>query len=143
MGVIYWLLCVCSEAWRILFILWGKKRKYIEGPKHVVVASPTPLAIKVYIVVFMTVFHIHFLHCGLSCFRGTSERWKLRCNGTVQFMFLAVRLVRDSAIFAKGCSESADSSPCHPKLTFLTECISGYCLRLEEFSRLETSSGVA
>ena len=64
-------------------------------------------------------------------------------KGTVQLMFLAVKLVRDSAIFAKGCSESAASSPCHPKLTFLTECISGYCLCLDEFSRLGTSSGVA
>ena len=67
----------------------------------------------------------------------------LRCNSTVQSMFLAMRLVRDSAVFAKGCKESAASSPCHPKLTFLTQCISGYCLCLEEFSRLETSSGVA
>jgi hypothetical protein len=36
-----------------------------EGPKHVVVALLTSLAIKVYTVVFMAVFHIHFLHCNL------------------------------------------------------------------------------
>jgi hypothetical protein len=35
------------------------------GPKHVAVASPTSLAIKVYIVVFMAVSHIHFPHCDL------------------------------------------------------------------------------
>lgn len=43
----------------------------------------------------------------------------------------------------KGGSESTASKPCHPKLTFLTECSSGYCLCLEEFSRLEKFNGLA
>jgi hypothetical protein len=60
-----------------------------EGPKHVVVVSPTPLAIKVYVVVFMTVFHIHFLkHVILLHFQvNRSDEYKINplihCNSEI------------------------------------------------------------